>query len=177
MISGRHIDRKRRLRPIARRAPADPSMALPRYELRCHYFGPADTEMEIWQLPSPATPAITAPLRVAGCADVILNWLNIALRADSNKPGVPFEQPALTPAPRLVVARRYGAHARLALSLSCSMRKSRQSPQRRRRLLSNMGKEKPPTGLECHAPEEPASGAVRIAILLTPVKTAPSPQH
>jgi len=43
-----------RLRPIARRAPADPSLALPRYELRAHYFGPSDTEMEVWQLPSPA---------------------------------------------------------------------------------------------------------------------------
>ena len=54
-----------RLRPAARRAPADPSMALPRYELRAHYFGPADTELEVWQLSSPATPALTAPVRIA----------------------------------------------------------------------------------------------------------------
>ena len=54
------------LRPAARRAPAEPSMALPRYELRAHYFGPADTELEVWQLPSPATPHLTAPVRVAG---------------------------------------------------------------------------------------------------------------
>ena len=39
-----------RLRPAGRQAPADPSMALPRYELRAHYFGPADTELEVWQL-------------------------------------------------------------------------------------------------------------------------------
>ena len=50
-----------RLRPAARRAPADPSMALPRYELRAHYFGPADTELEVWQLPSPATPTPDRP--------------------------------------------------------------------------------------------------------------------
>ena len=55
-----------RLRPVSRRSPADPSMALPRYELRAHYFGAADTEMEVWQLPSPATPALTAPVRIAG---------------------------------------------------------------------------------------------------------------
>jgi hypothetical protein len=66
MISDINLTGNGRLRPITRRAPADASMALPRYELRAHYFGPADTEMEVWQLPSPATPAITAPVRVAG---------------------------------------------------------------------------------------------------------------
>jgi hypothetical protein len=28
--------------------------------------GPADTEVEVWQLPSPASPQITAPVRLAG---------------------------------------------------------------------------------------------------------------
>lgn len=39
---------------------------LPKYELRARRRGPGDTELEIWQLPSPATPQITSPTRLAG---------------------------------------------------------------------------------------------------------------
>ena len=39
---------------------------LPKYELRAKRHGPGDTELEIWQQPSPATPQITAPHRLAG---------------------------------------------------------------------------------------------------------------
>jgi hypothetical protein len=42
------------------------SRTQPKYELRAKRYGPGDTELEIWQLPSPATPQISAPLRVAG---------------------------------------------------------------------------------------------------------------
>ncbi|MBX5070493.1 hypothetical protein HJB52_20720 [Rhizobium lentis] len=38
----------------------------PIYELRARRRGPGDTEVEIWQLPSLATPQITAPVRLAG---------------------------------------------------------------------------------------------------------------
>ena len=47
--------------PIA--APAAPT---PRYELRVRRLAPADSGYEVWQLPSPATPQVTAPTRVAG---------------------------------------------------------------------------------------------------------------
>jgi hypothetical protein len=39
---------------------------LPKYELRARRHGPGDTELEIWQLPSPATPQIRSPVRLAG---------------------------------------------------------------------------------------------------------------
>ena len=39
---------------------------LPRYELRAKRHGAADTEVEVWQMPSEATPQITSPIRVAG---------------------------------------------------------------------------------------------------------------
>ncbi|WP_244560364.1 hypothetical protein [Bosea sp. TND4EK4] len=39
---------------------------LPRYELRARRHGPGDTELEIWQLPSAATPNIQSPSRLAG---------------------------------------------------------------------------------------------------------------
>ena len=40
--------------------------ATPRYELRVCQLRLAHSEYEVWQLPSPATPQITAPTRVAG---------------------------------------------------------------------------------------------------------------
>jgi hypothetical protein len=39
---------------------------LPKYEFRARRHGPGDTELEIWQLPSPATPQVTSPMRLAG---------------------------------------------------------------------------------------------------------------
>lgn len=39
---------------------------LPKYELRARRHGPADTDLEIWQMPSTATPQLKAPLRLAG---------------------------------------------------------------------------------------------------------------
>jgi hypothetical protein len=95
MISHINLTGNGRLRPISHRAPADPSMALPRYELRAHYFGPSDTEMEVWQLPSPATPAITAPVRVAGLRGRNLELIEHRVTRRLKQADVPFEQPAL----------------------------------------------------------------------------------
>ena len=38
----------------------------PRYELRVRRRGPVDAEYQVWRLPSPATPGLRAPERVAG---------------------------------------------------------------------------------------------------------------
>jgi hypothetical protein len=38
----------------------------PTYELRTRQHGPGDTEIEIWQLPSPASPQLPSPVRLAG---------------------------------------------------------------------------------------------------------------
>jgi hypothetical protein len=45
---------------------AEISRTQPRYELRARRHGPGDTEIEVWQLPSMATPQIAAPIRLAG---------------------------------------------------------------------------------------------------------------
>ena len=50
------------------------STALPRYELRSRRLPGSDTELEIWQLPSSATPQIKQPTYVAG-----LRGRNLAL--------------------------------------------------------------------------------------------------
>ena len=38
----------------------------PRYELRVRRRGPVDAEYQVWRLPSPATPGLRVPERVAG---------------------------------------------------------------------------------------------------------------
>ncbi len=40
--------------------------ARPLYQLRVHRHSPSDQELEVWQLPSPSTPNLTTPRRVAG---------------------------------------------------------------------------------------------------------------
>ncbi len=45
---------------------AMPAAPTPRYELRVRQLGLADAEYAVWQLPSPATPQVAAPTRVAG---------------------------------------------------------------------------------------------------------------
>lgn len=46
----------------------------PRYELRVARRRGSDSTLEVWQIPSPATPSVTAPRRVAG-----LGGRNLAL--------------------------------------------------------------------------------------------------
>lgn len=50
------------------------SLTSPQYELLARNHGPDDLEVEIWQVPSPATPHVSKPLRVAG-----LRGRNLAL--------------------------------------------------------------------------------------------------
>jgi hypothetical protein len=42
------------------------SKTQPAYELRARRHGPGDAEIEVWQLPSVATPQIATPVRLAG---------------------------------------------------------------------------------------------------------------
>jgi hypothetical protein len=54
-----------RRRSASPRPPA-PESAVPLYELRARNHGAGDLELEVWQLPSPASPHLEAPRRVAG---------------------------------------------------------------------------------------------------------------
>jgi hypothetical protein len=56
------------------RPPHSLPLALPRYELRARRRGAGDDEVEIWQLPAPATPHVKAPVYLAG-----LHGRNLAL--------------------------------------------------------------------------------------------------
>jgi hypothetical protein len=43
-----------------------PHESAPKYELRMRTWGVGDDELEVWQLPSPATPHVRSAIRVAG---------------------------------------------------------------------------------------------------------------
>lgn len=40
--------------------------SLPQYELRTRAWGAGDDEYEVWQIPSPASPHLKSPVRIAG---------------------------------------------------------------------------------------------------------------
>ncbi len=52
----------------------EPARSIPQYELHARYHGPEDAELEVWQVPSRATPQVKVPKRVAG-----LRGRNLAL--------------------------------------------------------------------------------------------------
>lgn len=74
----------------------------PRYELRAESLGSGNLQLEVWQLPSAATPQITRPVRVAG-----LKGRNLALiehrilqrlaKASINLGGLKRKQPKTYP--------------------------------------------------------------------------------
>jgi hypothetical protein len=41
-------------------------ISAPRYEIRSRTFGPGDTELEVWHLPSASSPQLTTAVRLAG---------------------------------------------------------------------------------------------------------------
>ena len=51
---------------IARFATVPRGASAPLFEVRMVRHGPADTEVEVWQLPTPASPQVAAPVRLAG---------------------------------------------------------------------------------------------------------------
>ena len=86
--------------------------------------------MEVWQLPSPATPAITAPVRIAGLRGA-LELVEHRVTRRLKEAAVPFQQPALH------LPHAWSLPEELALTLGLLRPRShaqpRQSSQRRRR--------------------------------------------
>jgi hypothetical protein len=164
-----------RLRPAARRVPAEPSLALPRYELRAHYFGPADTELEVWQLPSPATPTLKAPVRVAGLRGRNLELVDHRVTRRVRQAGIPFEAPALR------LPRAWTLPEDLALNLGLLFRAL--APMRSRDNLRNvvegieaMGKEEAAywLGMAMHR-KNPRRVLSALRMLLTVPRLRPQP--
>ena len=82
--------------------PVGTRTSAPRYELRVRRHGPADTEYAVWQLPAPASPHVTAPVRIAGLAGRNLDLVEHSVLKRLARAGV-------KPGP--VVSRATGAYA------------------------------------------------------------------
>lgn len=51
---------------IPRLALVETPKSVPQYEVRVRNHAPSDMEIEVWEMPSPASPRLTAAVRVAG---------------------------------------------------------------------------------------------------------------
>lgn len=78
--------------PPRRREPVDPSLALPRYEVRAAFHGPGDPELEVWQLPSPATPHLRTATRIAGLRGRNLEFIESRVARRLKAAGLPAER-------------------------------------------------------------------------------------
>lgn len=74
-------------RARANHSPSSDHANLPRYELRLNVDTMSDYQLEIWQLPSPATPRLTGPEYVASLKGVALRLMEPRLlkRLSQNK--------------------------------------------------------------------------------------------
>jgi hypothetical protein len=75
-----------------RRESIDPSLALPRYELRSAFHGLGDPELEVWQLPSPATPHLRSATRIAGLRGRNLEFIESRVARRLKAAGLPAER-------------------------------------------------------------------------------------
>jgi len=100
----------------AKRTVADPGLALPRYELRARTLGAGDSELEVWQLPSPATPRLKVAVRVAGLHGRNLEMVEHRVMKRLKASGVPFDASALR------FARQWPLPEELALTLGLLFR-------------------------------------------------------
>ena len=51
---------------IPRERVVDTPASAPQFEVRIRNHGIGDSEVELWEMPSPATPRLTSPQRIAG---------------------------------------------------------------------------------------------------------------
>jgi hypothetical protein len=120
----------------------------PQYELRVRTWGPADDELEIWQVPAVATPHIRSAVRVAGLRGRNLELVqHRALRRLSNsgvKLGPRRAQEVLLGDPAI-----YGINEHLALMLGLLFRTL--APMRNRENMLRVAE-----GIEAMGQEEAA---------------------
>lgn len=92
----------------------------PQYELRARTWGPTDDELEVWQLPAPATPHIRSAVRVAGLRGRNLELVEHRVVRRLATSGVRFERRSL----RVIsdAPRAYAIDEHLALMLGLLFR-------------------------------------------------------
>lgn len=100
---------------------AVPRSSQPRYEIRFRTYSPGDSEIEIWQMPAPATPYIPVPLRIAGLRGRNLELIEHRVLRRLSENGIRFES-----APRNAALARKGSvrpvNEELAMTLGLLLR-------------------------------------------------------
>ena len=71
--------------------------SVPQYEVRIRNHGLGDTEIEVWRMPSPATPQLTSPTRLAGLRGEALEMVEHRVFRQMQRAGlrIPSLRPSL----------------------------------------------------------------------------------
>ena len=98
--------------------------SVPQYEVRIHHHGLGDTEIEVWRMPSPATPQLTSPARLAGLRGEALELVEHRVFKQMQRAGLRIS--SLRPVPTRKQAERqvqgYNIPEELALTLGLLFR-------------------------------------------------------
>ena len=109
--------------------------SVPQYEVRIRHHGLGDTEIEVWRMPSPATPQLTSPTRLAGLRGESLELVEHRVFKQMQRAGLRIS--SLRPVPaRKQVERQvqgYNIPEELALTLGLLFRVLASRPWRKRR--------------------------------------------
>ena len=81
--------------------------SVPQYEVRIRHHGLGDTEIEVWRMPSPATPQLTSPTRLAGLRGEALELVEHRVFKQMQRAGLRIS--SLRPVPARKQAERPGA--------------------------------------------------------------------
>jgi hypothetical protein len=95
--------------------------SVPQYELRARTWGAGDDELEVWQVPAPATPHLKAPVRVAGLHGRNLELVQHRVLRRLTRAGVRLGSVGAQEL-RLREARAYAIDEHLALTLGLLFR-------------------------------------------------------
>jgi hypothetical protein len=164
-------------RSSTRKTAIDSTLALPRYEIRARQRGAGDSELEVWQLPSPATPRLTGPVRIAGLHGRNLEMVENRVMKRLKTAGVQFEPTALR------FARQWPLPEELALTLGLLFRalapmRSRDNLRAVVEGIEAMGKEEASywLGMAMHRKNPRRVLAALRMLLSTPRKMIPAHQ-
>ena len=98
--------------------------SVPQYEVRIRHHGLGDTEIEVWRMPSPATPQLTSPPRLAGLRGEALELVEHRVFKQMQRAGLRIS--SLRPVPARKQAERqvqgYNIPEELALTLGLLFR-------------------------------------------------------
>lgn len=98
--------------------------SVPQYEVRIRNHGLGDTEIEVWRMPSPATPQLTSPTRLAGLRGEALEMVEHRVFRQMQRAGlrIPSLRPSLIRKKQRQDVTGYNIPEELALTLGLLFR-------------------------------------------------------